>query len=261
MDIFYYSHNRIRNTDRLPATRLEYIDVTILLSGSMVYGYNHQNVTLHAGDAVVFSAGDVRERKEGGFAEYYSFNVRQEESDTLPHLSGIIRDCLSEETEKLLDLFQKSFSSGSRYEREKCGCFFQALYYNLSEQMLEKSTSPVIKTIYQYISDHLSEPITVKQIASAVFLTPNYCGFLFHAHTGVMLTEYITSMKMEEARKRILSSDELLSKIALSVGYSDYTYFSKLFKKYTGLPPARYRRVHSYNNNSHEKITDFTAKS
>jgi YesN/AraC family two-component response regulator len=250
----------VRRTDALPAEKLDYVDVTIVLSGSMEYAINRQKASLRAGDAVVFHVGDVRERKEGGSAEYYSFNVSPDPGDGLPRLSGVLRGALTEEAGMLLDLFQRSFSSGSRHEREKCVCCFCALYWLLEEQSFDKSALPAVAAIRRYVSEHLAEPLTASGIASAVFLSPNYCGSLFRRHTGQTLMGYVISEKMEAARKRVLSSNEELSAVAASLGYTDYPYFSRLFKRHTGLSPARYRRVHSYNNDDHGQITDFTAK-
>ena len=95
----------MRRTDALPAEKLDYVDVTIVLSGSMEYAINRQKASLRAGDAVVFHVGDVRERKEGGSAEYYSFNVSPDPGDGLPRLSGVLRGALTEEAGMLLDLF------------------------------------------------------------------------------------------------------------------------------------------------------------
>ena len=75
MKLIYFSRTKIKDVEPLETLALPYVDITIVLDGTMRYGFNSEEVELHAGDVIIFAKGDVRSRKRGEFAEYYSFNI------------------------------------------------------------------------------------------------------------------------------------------------------------------------------------------
>ncbi|MGV2794552.1 helix-turn-helix domain-containing protein, partial [Clostridium perfringens] len=55
----------------------------------------------------------------------------------------------------------------------------------------------------------------------------------------------LNRIRLEKAKERLLTTDDAISDISESVGYSDQSYFTKVFKKMTGVSPSRYRRQHA----------------
>ena len=65
---------------------------------------------------------------------------------------------------------------------------------------------------------------------------------LIKKETGMSFTEYITEKRMEDAKKLLLKEELSIEEVAEKVGYHDYFYFTKAFKKYAGVSPSIYRK-------------------
>ncbi|HDR7296345.1 TPA: helix-turn-helix transcriptional regulator, partial [Bacillus cytotoxicus] len=92
----------------------------------------------------------------------------------------------------------------------------------------------IFKNIYQKIS--------VKQLARMVNMNPNYLSILFKEEVGISLNEYIQRERVEEAKKLLTLTDYSLSDICAWLNFSDQSYFTKVFKKFTNKTPGKYRK-------------------
>ena len=105
------------------------------------------------------------------------------------------------------------------------------------------SSSPVASAI-DYIRKNLDRDISRAEIAEAIFLNPEYLSRLFKKETGIALNEFIIREKMEQAKCMLSETDIPVSLIALKTGYTNFSYFSQVFKRHTGLSPLEYRQQH-----------------
>lgn len=105
-----------------------------------------------------------------------------------------------------------------------------------------KDVSAVIAKIQQYIESNLNEELNREDLAALVYLNPAYVSRLFKKETGVSLSEYIQSVRMEQAKQLLAESNDKISSVAEAVGYSHFSHFAKLFKKITGITPQEYRK-------------------
>ncbi|GKX27967.1 DNA-binding response regulator [Vallitalea longa] len=114
-------------------------------------------------------------------------------------------------------------------------CYNKTAIYSSDKKIL-------VEDIKKYIDNHLSETIS-NQILSKIFgLVPSYISTIFKSHTDTILSEYIINKRIEKAKKLLLSDTNLLAKdVAKLVGYNDPLYFSKVFKKRTGIYPSKYK--------------------
>lgn len=248
MKIIFFSRNKIRDVEPLPETILSYVDITIVLNGVMRYSINYENFELHTGDVIVFKKGDVRSRQEGGFAEYCSFNILLDKEDVLPIYSGVLRNQVNEEIKNLLFLFETYRTSYSGYAEDKSKYCFLILYYTLYEMTRTSRENRYIVQIKQYVAEHIHEPITVSQVSKNVYLSPNYCNTFFKHHTGLNLNEYIRKEKMAKAQYRIIGTNDSLKEIAASLGFKQYSYFTRVFKQEFHQSPAEYRKSITIDN-------------
>jgi len=104
-----------------------------------------------------------------------------------------------------------------------------------------RHTSKIIEDVKEELRKNIQSGINVQTIAYSIGISPNYLSAIFKAETGVRLTEYILSMRLEKAKGLLLSSNMKVGEIAETVGCGDQTYFSKLFKKQFGMSPTEYR--------------------
>lgn len=112
------------------------------------------------------------------------------------------------------------------------------------QQPQEEAVFPAkgaVEEVMRYVQEHYWEPLTIKSIAAKVYLNPNYLGQLFKKQTGVYFNDYVHTVRIGEAKKRLKSTTHKIFDVAVSVGYSDVDYFVQQFKKIVGCPPSGYR--------------------
>ncbi|WP_028549755.1 response regulator transcription factor [Paenibacillus sp. UNC451MF] len=100
---------------------------------------------------------------------------------------------------------------------------------------------PKLQQIDQFIAEHLSENISLVDIADYLFLNPSYLSRYFKQETGMNFTDYVHRHKMKIACHMLKSKQDNIERIAFKLGYMERTYFSKIFKKYVGVSPKDYR--------------------
>ena len=101
----------------------------------------------------------------------------------------------------------------------------------------------MVGAVQKYIRRHLKENISLNDIAREVDHNPTYISHVFRAVTGETLFEYITRLRMELAMKLLRESSMKIQEIAAETGYEEQSYFSQVFKKYTGKTAGSYRKM------------------
>jgi two-component system, response regulator YesN len=105
----------------------------------------------------------------------------------------------------------------------------------------KKEQSDPIKTSKQWILDNLGENITIEKIAREIPMNPTYFCEFFKSQTGETVLDFVTKTRIDQAKELLLTTDLKIYDIAEKVGYTDTKYFSKLFKKYFGEVPSKYK--------------------
>lgn len=110
----------------------------------------------------------------------------------------------------------------------------------------ESDKETVIKRAKVYLTEHFCDhDIRLEDVAKAAAMSPSYFCIVFKQETGKSFVDYLTSMRMEKA-KRLLSGTNYKSfEISSMVGYPNHTYFCTVFKKYMSVSPNTYRTMHS----------------
>ncbi len=98
-----------------------------------------------------------------------------------------------------------------------------------------------IQQAMRYIKKHYSSNITLMDVAEHVHLTPTYFSRLFKQETDSTFKEYLTTIRLEESKRLLQSTDYSLLDIAIATGFEDQSYFSRVFKKHTGVTPSQFR--------------------
>lgn len=106
----------------------------------------------------------------------------------------------------------------------------------------EKQEERTITGLTRYLQEHLSEDVSLTLLAEEFHLNPQYISQLFKNEIGVNFLAYLTNIRMEKAKKLLLSTALSITDIAERSGYSDYRVFTKVFKKSEGVTPSQYRR-------------------
>ncbi len=100
----------------------------------------------------------------------------------------------------------------------------------------------LIRTAIEFICANFNTNITLEDVAAKVHLNSAYFSTLFKQSTGSSFKEYLNMIRVEESKRLLTSTDYSIIDIAIATGFEDQSYFSKVFKKYTGITPKQYRR-------------------
>lgn len=101
----------------------------------------------------------------------------------------------------------------------------------------------IARAAKEYIEENYkNSELSISEISEKLCVNQTYLRKMFKSEMDMTLSEYITSYRMQEAKRLITSTDEKLSSVAEQVGYSDVSYFSNVFKKYYGISPRSMTR-------------------
>ena len=114
-----------------------------------------------------------------------------------------------------------------RVERAKCGVH----------------GSDRVRAVRDYVLDHISRPITTEELAQALGTNRTYLCRMFREETGETVQDYVTGLKMDEARRLLDTTAKTAAQIGSYLGYSSQSHFQRVFKKVTGVTPGEYRRA------------------
>ncbi|MDD4546071.1 MAG: AraC family transcriptional regulator [Oscillospiraceae bacterium] len=101
--------------------------------------------------------------------------------------------------------------------------------------------SNVVFKVMEYVKANYNKKITLDDIARHVYLSRSYLSSIFKEETGESLFNYINKVRVEKSKLYLLDSAVSLVDIASICGFEDQSYFTKVFKKTTGISPKKYR--------------------
>lgn len=145
-----------------------------------------------------------------------------------------LRTLFQDEQLQSLDLFaERSVSDMTNF----ASCLF-----DLTILELERTSggTDLIGNVKQYIHSHFKEDLDRNALAVVVHITPNYLSKRFRAETGMSLREYINQLRVDEAKRLLISTTSNISEVASAVGYDNISYFSTVFKKLCGMSPIEW---------------------
>lgn len=114
---------------------------------------------------------------------------------------------------------------------------------HLSEQKLQETKRP-IREARRYIQVNFGGPLNLEAVSQAVGFNPTYFSELFKKETGMNFLEYLTDVRVREAKRLLADPVKTIADIAEAVGYSDVKHFSKTFSRITGIQPSQYRKLY-----------------
>ena len=117
-----------------------------------------------------------------------------------------------------------------------------ALFQRQSPKHQDRQEERTITLITRYLQEHLAEEISLSILAEEFHLSAQYISQLFKSEIGVGFLAYLTNIRMEQAKKLLLSTPLPIAEVSEQSGYGDYRVFTKVFKKSEGMTPSQYRR-------------------
>lgn len=237
LDLLLIRHRKNTTAEKIAPYVIPFCDLTIVLKGELEYRVNDVPVTVSAGDAVLCKSGCVRERVQSkAGVDYFSFNFYIDGELPLP---TVLRNCLTSEVKLIIAACDEIHTKTYLNNEHKIEHLLSCLLLIFQSQLATKDFKPVTAQIIKYIHENLASKITLQEIGKLTFFSPVYCDTLFKKETGKSIIDYILDERINEAKKLLLEGLPL-KQIAESVGFSDYNYFARVFKKRTGYTPTRY---------------------
>ena len=122
--------------------------------------------------------------------------------------------------------------------------YAQVLFETVDERMKALADADdIIGRVEAYIQAHFRENINREDVAAIAYITPNYLSKQFRNKKGMNLREYINQIRIEEAKRLLLTTNLSVSEVAGLSGYENISYFSTVFRKHTGMSPIDWRNL------------------
>lgn len=159
---------------------------------------------------------------------------------------------------KLLNFYIKSILAEMRAKEDNFEYVCQNLFQNLIYQIQRRTkiqflgsqsqkTNKECRFIDQYLNEHFREDISLQSLSEIVHLSKYYLAHAYKEYRGISPINYLTQIRINEAKHLLETTDFSVAKIADFTGFSSASYFSQIFHKETGMTPNQYRR-NSQNN-------------
>ncbi|MEC0111196.1 response regulator [Paenibacillus taichungensis] len=118
---------------------------------------------------------------------------------------------------------------------------FEQLSYTERDQLGDANKK--FKELLHYTDKNFHEELFLKDLSTKFFINVSYCCELFKKVTGMTFSQYITDLRMKKAVELLQNSNLTIAEVCKCVGYSDYFYFNKVFKRNMGCTPSKYRKA------------------
>ncbi len=109
------------------------------------------------------------------------------------------------------------------------------------------NSDEIVEQVKSYLDSHYVQKIRIKDLSNMFYISEAYLSDIFKNITQKTIIEYLADVRIEAAKESLKSTRMNISNIAESVGYGDYCYFNKIFKKYVGITPYQYRKKYTGN--------------
>ncbi|MCA0757248.1 AraC family transcriptional regulator [Paenibacillus sp. N4] len=122
------------------------------------------------------------------------------------------------------------------------------LYIYMQESIMKQaaaSSSTSVEETISYLNEHYMLPLTLPMLARRAGVSEGHYTVIFKQNTGLTMTAYLRSLRIGKARQLFEQTSLSAKEVASKVGFSDYFYFSRMFKHETGVSPASYKSLHS----------------
>ncbi len=264
--LLYAFNNVVNSESHVTYHSHDFIEIKVVLSGSFTYLIEDVRYEIVKGNIIVMNPG-VRHKKlvpEGVQVEEFNyalnnFQIRNLPSNSLiepgsapvfnmplylPDIVKCVNETLTEQekNEPYCDLVIKSsiikltalLHRGMTANKDKT----EKARLNFTNS--EKTN--IVNTILQYLSQNYMKQISLYRIAHNMYLSPVYISKIFKEETGESPINHLIRIRLTKASELLSAGNMPIKAVARNVGYEDAYYFSKLYKKYYGIPPSVEKR-------------------
>lgn len=154
------------------------------------------------------------------------------------------------------DALAQEYTALNRYNealiRSAANLLKQSTRYLWLSDYIDIAYDTTTSRIDAYIRAHLSEPISIASLCTALDISKKRLYYIAHRSFGMPIGEYICSLRVAQAKRLLSTTDHSIQEIAVMVGIPDYNYFTKFFKSRVHISPLKYRKGFPFNLHADE---------
>lgn len=230
-------------------------EIELILSGDAFQELNGEKYRLTRGDIYLLNPTDFH-RVQGNGAEVYNIMFSEEllsddlrhkiltvNRNLLFHLSEEEFDDISHLISQMLREYQRQDAYADVYIQKLLECVFLTILRKCAGFSGDERAGDMKKALL-YLHSHFRENPSMTDMAGLFGFNTNYFSTRFHQFTGKTFKSYLNLLKLEYAKKLLLSGDLPVTEIGFAAGFTSLPNFLRCFKAHFGMSPGALRRVH-----------------
>ena len=237
MKIIFYRHNKSQAPKKIEPEKINFSELTILFDGKLKYTVDGKTYPLKKNDVIFLPEGSLRKRTANEMANYVSFNI----IDDVKRPFFMINNGLSNAVKYIIAACDEIYDHTLEHTDERLSLLLSCLFLQLEKQQQNALVHPLVGMIKEFVKENIDKKITLADVGKYTFFSPGHCDRVFKKETKQSIIDYALDSKIAEAKYVLLTEDVSLRTIAEKLGFDDYNYFARLFKKRIGVTPTQYK--------------------
>jgi AraC-like DNA-binding protein len=242
-EIGYCVHRKCGPEWVIVSTMIDFHDITYIVAGSGTYIVNGEVYPVTAGDILYIPPGNTRQAwtSHDNLIELYAVNF-QLPGQVLPF--GYVNDLGYDP--KLAGLFTQMtrvwMEREEMYVADAGSVAMQIICELYRRVCCDKPVNRIderVEKVKYFINENYNTELSLSGLARVAGLNPVYLGALFSRNESCTVKEYINKVRVQHAYEIIRTEKLSINDVALSCGYADAFYFSRVFKRYIGVSPSQ----------------------
>ncbi len=252
---FIYNNQKTKQTTpRLQVHYHDVIELYFVTSGSCNYFIDEKSYDVEPGDIIIVPEGILH--KVNSASEDHTYILMHCKKRHIPYsilnylkkIPYLYRNPnISDKIKDILNAIENEFNNPDEFSNDEILLHIHMLFFllvrNLDTITHVKSNNVHMIDILQYIQKNYSNNITLEELSKLFSLSTEHISRTFKKETGFNFVEYLTTVRMHEAEKLLLSNKKIsIAEIAYRCGFNDSNYFSERFKQFYKLSPSQFRK-------------------
>ncbi|RDU23268.1 AraC family transcriptional regulator [Anaerosacchariphilus polymeriproducens] len=250
-----------------------HVEMHFIISGEAYYMIDKERFWVRTGDVMICNANVVHEASPEFFTDISMYWIELTDIE----LPGLPKNCLIsekaatiyhcqeqyKEINGIFEVMHQLYKKNNSTSKEACFHLMISLlviiypYVNVIEEKStpkRKNKKELCKSIKQYLDEHLSEDISLKELSEEYYMNMYYLSHVFKEQIGSSPMQYLVNRRIGEAQTLLEETDLTITEIAIRVGYGDPNQFYALFSKYVGMSPRKYRKTCRIDSKSADSV-------
>jgi AraC-like DNA-binding protein len=249
--IVYFNNRNNTPNWRIEPAKTDFIDLTYVIRGQATYTIDQEKINASEGDVLCIPKHSHRAAVSENptqfecFAANFQMHCLTTHTDVnipLPLISGVgIHSDILSLFRRLNEDWLSRLPGYNMRTRAHLMLILQRFMTMLVYDINTYNFDSRVKWAIRYIADNYASDITITEVAEAVSLHPIYFGTLFIKETNTIFRDYLNTIRLNQAEDMLRTGKRNVTEVAHSCGFTDVSYFSRLFKKHKGVSPSTLR--------------------